>query len=346
MVVRSWARRLLRRVKRYTGSQHVNVEDPGHDHASSRIAAYRSRIVPRLRAETIHVPKVIPRWVPAAGRVIMARTEKAVHGDIRPDASPQKDARVPAASPGPSHPAGPPGSEAAEADAREPAGSEQPGEAAEGEDPKAESKESKRWEVIIAASIAAAAMTGAVLTYLAIQKESAAVESDRESVVQTVMVQNQNVAAKIQVDADDALAARYRQLMAEAGVLSGLDADQAILARLNAVGFIVSSGVSDYLTGTGATARYDDSAALQGTLAADSTSANLPPDEPALTAKIAAHDYLTSRRIRISIVSLLGIVVLLTIARLSKTKKWRRGLFAAAALGYVVATVAAIVQVA
>ena len=346
MVVRSWARRLLRTVKRYTGSQHVNVDDPGHDHASSRIAAYRSRIVPRLRTVPIHVRKVMPRWVPAAGRVIIARTEKAVHGDVRPDASPREDARVPAASPGPSHPAGLPRSEAAEADAREPAGSEQPGEAAEGEDPKAKSKESKRWEVIIAASIAAAAMTGAVLTYLAIQKESAAVESDRESVVQTVMVQNQNVAAKIQVDADDILAARYRQLMAEAGVLSGLNADQAILARLNAVGFIAGSAVSDYLSGTGATARFDDSSALQGALAVDSISANLPFDEPALTAKIAAHNYQTSRRIRVSIVGLLCIVVILTISRLSKTRKWRRGLFTAATLGYAVATVAAIIQVA
>jgi hypothetical protein len=327
------------------------VDDPGYDHTPGRIAAYRSRIALRLRTVPIHVRKVIPRWVPAAGRVIIARTEKAVHGDIRPDASPQQDARVPAASPGPSHPAGPPRSEAAEADAREPAGSEQPGEAAEGEtaegqDPKAKSKESRRWEVIIAASIAAAAMTGAVLTYLAIQKESAAVESDRESVVQTVMVQNQNVAAKIQVDADDTLAARYRQLMAEAGVLSGLDPDQAILARLNAVGFIAGSAVSDYLSGTGATARFDDSSALQGALAVDSISANLPSDEPALTAKKAAHDYQTSRRIRISIVGLLCIVVILTISRLSKTRKWRRGLFAAATLGYAVATVAAIIQVA
>jgi hypothetical protein len=154
------------------------------------------------------------------------------------------------------------------------------------------------------------------------------------------------VAARIQVDANDTLAARYRQLMAEASVLSSTDEDQSMLARLNAVGFIATSGVSDYLTGTGATAHYDDSAALQGALAVDTTAAILPPDEPALTAKTAVRDYRTSRRIRISIVSLLGVVVLLTTARLSKAKKWRHGLFATAALGYTVATVAAIIQVA
>ena len=199
----------------------------------------------------IHVRKVMPRWVPAAGRVIIVRTEKAVHGDVRPDASPREDARVPAASPGPSHPAGPPRSEAAEADAREPAGSEQPGEAAEGEDPKAKSKESKRWEVIIAASIAAAAMTGAVLTYLAIQKESAAVESDRESVVQTVMVQNQNVARRSRSMRTTSWRhdtgspwPRLAYFRAQRG--------SSHTGSVNAVGFIAGSAVSDYLSGTGA----------------------------------------------------------------------------------------------
>jgi hypothetical protein len=323
VVVRSWTRRLRQAARRYRASRRVNADVPKWDHVLSRITAYRARAMPGLRAAPDRLREVTTRWAPAIDRLMPASWQKPPPSDIHEDDPPREEVPAPVASPAP----------------------EEPGEPAGNEEPKAGSKESKRWELIIAASIAWVAMTGAVLTYLAIQKESAAVESDRESVVQTVMVQNQNVAAKIQVDANGTLAARYRQLMAEASVLSSIDEDQAILSRLNAAGFIATAAVSDYLTGTGATARYDDSAALQGVLAADATSANLPADEPALTAKRAAHDYVISRRIRISIVGLLGVVVILTVARLAKARKLRRGLYVTATLGYAAATVAAIIEV-
>jgi hypothetical protein len=316
-----WAATLRRVVKSNRARPHSHAHGPGLNRVLGRIAAYRSGLILNLRTAPITLRKIIPSRMAA---------------DARP--APQ-DLPVPATSASRPDPAGAPGGEASDPES---AGPEQPAKAAEAET----SKESKRWELIVAVSIATAAVTGAVLTYLAIQKESAAVESDRESVVQTVTVQNQSVAAKIQVDANGALAARYRQLMAEASVLSGTAGDQAELARLNAVGFIANYGVSDYLSGTGATARYDQAAAFQGALAVDSSSTVLPPDEPKLTAEIAARDYATARRIRVSIVSLLGVVVILTIVRLSKTRRWRQGLLTAAVLGYATATVAAVIQVA
>ncbi|MGZ5952593.1 MAG: hypothetical protein ACXWO1_20920, partial [Isosphaeraceae bacterium] len=103
---------------------------------------------------------------------------------------------------------------------------------------------------MIAISIAIVAMTGAVLTYLSIQQESAAVENDRRSVVETVLVQNHEVSAETQARAEGVFAARYRQLMAEADALSGTDADEAFLLRLDAASFDLN-GVSFYLTGTG-----------------------------------------------------------------------------------------------
>ena len=139
--------------------------------------------------------------------------------------------------------------------------------------------QSKRWELIIAISIALVTVTGAVLTYLSIQQESAAVEADRQSVVETLQVQNQVVAAATQARAYGVLAVRYRQLMAEVSVLAATDPDQAAMLRADATG-VNLNGVTDYTTGTGAAAQYNFAAALQGALTVLQSS-TIPPDQPA-----------------------------------------------------------------
>jgi hypothetical protein len=186
------------------------------------------------------------------------------------------------------------------------------------------SGKSKWWELIIAASIALVAVTGAVLTYLSIQQESAAVEADRQSVVETMLVQNQRVSAETQARAYGELATRYRQLMAEAGALSGADPDQASLLRQDAAGFLLP-GVTQYLTGAGATAQYHFPAALQGALTVDETT-SIPPGQPARTAQLAGRHRQMSGRIALSAVGLLGVVVLLTAARqVSAERRGRSG---------------------
>jgi hypothetical protein len=252
------------------------------------------------------------------GKGASAREPERRHAP--PDPQPPRESAVPQDSAAPEGPS--------------PAGREQPGKAP-GRGPRSESK---GWELTIAVSIAVAAVTGAALTYAAIQKQAAAADNDRQSVVQTIEVQTQRVTAETQAGAGGTLAARYRQLMAEADVLSATDPDQATLFRLNAVGFIDNNyGVSDYLSGTGATAHYDYSAALQGALAASSTSGVLPAGEPELTAKLAEHDSAVSERIRICVIGILGVVVVLTIARLTRMRRDKQLLFAVAALGYAVA---------
>jgi hypothetical protein len=204
------------------------------------------------------------------------------------------------------------------------------------------SGKSNRWELVIAASIALVAVTGAVLTYLSIQQESAAVEADRQSVVETMLVQNQRVSAETQARAYGGLAARYQQLMAEAGALSGTEPDQASLLQQDAAGFLLP-GVTQYLTGTGATARYNFPDALQGALTVDETT-SIPPSQPGRTAQLAEHHRQMAGWIALSAVGLLGVVVLLTLARLLTTERRKRALFGAAVLGYAVAVIAAIAQ--
>jgi hypothetical protein len=112
--------------------------------------------------------------------------------------------------------------------------------------------------------------------------------------------------------------------MAEAGALSGADPDQASLLRQDAAGFLLP-GVTQYLTGAGATAQYHFPAALQGALTVDETT-SIPPGQPARTAQLAGRHRQMSGRIALSAVGLLGVVVLLTAARqVSAERRGRSG---------------------
>jgi len=204
--------------------------------------------------------------------------------------------------------------------------------------------ESKRWELIIAIAIALVTVTGAVLTYLSIQQESAAVEADRQSVVETLVVQNQLVSAATEARAYGILAARYRQFMAEANVLAATDPQQANMLRADAAGFRLT-GVTNYLTGTGATAQYNFAHALQGALTVDQ-SLSIPPDEPSRTAAMAERHRQAAGGLALCVVGLLCVVVMLTLARLLKQDRLKRALLGAGAVGYLAAVITAIVQLA
>jgi hypothetical protein len=218
-------------------------------------------------------------------------------------------------------------------------GAEQGGPAAP-----ARTGESKRWELIIAVSIALVTVTGAALTYLSIQQESAAVEADRQSVVETLQVQDQVVAANTEARAYGVLAARYRQLMAEASVLAVTDPDQAAMLRADAAGFTLN-GVTEYTTGTGAATQYNFAAALQGALTVDQ-SVGVPADQPARTAALAEQHRQVAGWLALCVVGLLCVVVLLTLARVVTAEWLKRALAAAAAAGYLAAVTAALVQLA
>jgi hypothetical protein len=204
--------------------------------------------------------------------------------------------------------------------------------------------ESKRWELVIAMSIALITVTGAVLTYLSIQQESAAVEADRQSVVETLQIQNEQVSAETEARAFGILAARYRDLMAEASALAATDPEQVSMLREDAAGFSLN-GVTQYLTGTGATAQYNFSAALQGALTTDE-STSIPPDQPALTAQVAEHHRQVSARVALCVVGLLCVLVMLTLARLLTAERLRRLLAGAGAAVYLAAVITAIAQLA
>lgn len=204
---------------------------------------------------------------------------------------------------------------------------------------------SKRWELVIAIAVAVAAMTGALLTYLSIQREAAAADNDSQSVAQTILVQTQQVTAEANTDATAGSVARARQLLAEANALSATDPAEASLVRQDVASLVPALGpAAGYLIGSGPTAQFNYAAALQGSLAVE-TSLSIPQDEPDRTAQLAEHQRVTAEHIAMSVVGLLCVVVLLTVARLTKRKRLKLGVFAVASLGYAAAlTVGLIAQ--
>jgi len=203
--------------------------------------------------------------------------------------------------------------------------------------PAASKRESKRWELVIAIAVAVAAMTGALLTYLSIQKESAAADNDSQSVAQTILVQSQRSTATTNTYAAAATVTRARQLLAEGKVLATSDPAQASLLFQDAASLDPALGAAvGYVTGSGVTARFNYEAALQGYLAVD-TSVSIPPNEPDVTAQLAERERVKAVRIALSVVGLLLVVVLLTVARLTGKIRLKRGVFAVAVLGYAAA---------
>jgi hypothetical protein len=198
-------------------------------------------------------------------------------------------------------------------------------------------RESKRWELVIAIAVAVAAMTGAVLTYLSIQREAAAADNDGQSVAQAILIQTQQVTAEANTDATAGSVARARQLLAEANAVFATDPAQASLIRQDAASLAPALGPAEgYLIGSGVTAQFNYAAALQGSLAVE-TSVSMPPDEPDRTAQLAERQRVTAEHIAMSVVGLLCVVLLLTIARLAKKKWLKLGVLAAASFGYAAA---------
>ena len=237
------------------------------------------------------------------------------------------------------------GETAAGEKAAAPAGPELPASGAPGPTsgkPGPAAAESKRWELVIAVAIALVTVTGAVLTYLSIQQESAAVEADRQSVVETLTVQNQVVSAATEARAYGILAARYRQFTAEASVLAATDPQQSDMFRADAAGLWLG-GVTNYLTGTGATAQYNFGDALRGALAVNQ-SFSIPPDEPSRTAATAERHRQAAGGLALCVVGLLCVVVVLTLARLLKPDRLKRALLGAGTAGYLAAVITATVQ--
>jgi hypothetical protein len=206
-------------------------------------------------------------------------------------------------------------------------------------------------------AIAIVTMTSALLTYLAVKQDQSAVTADRIAVLQTAEVQHRQVPAEVQVHAENLAATRYRRLLAEADALdqraaaltaSGRQVEAARWAddavTLRALADNISHLTFDVrgLDGNTAAARFDSERRLQ-TILGFGQADSVPPDQPGATAGSADRHRALSQWTVACVAGLLGVLVLLTLARLARAT-WRPWLLGIAAAGYVLGTVAGLVN--
>jgi len=201
----------------------------------------------------------------------------------------------------------------------------------------------RRWELIIALALAVTTVSGALLTYLSVRQESAAAGADEQTVIETILVQQRRTGASTQTHANGDLAARYRSLLAEAEALEATDPARAAVTRQLANAIANQTGIAEFLSGTGASGRLDYRANLEAALHYSDVMA-VPLDQPDRTAARADAYRDRSQALAMGAVGMLGVVVLLTLARVGRRRWPRIGLFAAATAGYVAVVVVTAVR--
>jgi hypothetical protein len=201
-----------------------------------------------------------------------------------------------------------------------------------------------RWELIIAVAIGITTMTGAILTYLAIREESAAADHDRRAVIETVQVNRRLTAAETQAHAFSGLAASYRRMVAEADAIADEDPERAQALYALAQSFATQARIAEFMPAAGADAQFNYEGAFQAALHADDA-VGISDDQPDRTVAMANDHHTRSQRLTLSVVGLLVVVVLLTLARLVRATARRTALLALSATGYAATLVAAVPQV-
>jgi hypothetical protein len=201
-----------------------------------------------------------------------------------------------------------------------------------------------RWELVVALALAVTTVTGALVTYLAVQRESAAADADRQAVIETILVEQRRSGAGTQTYAYGSLAARYRRLLAEADAVADTDPARAARNRQVAAGLAAQTGIYEFLTGAGAASRFDHAARLEAALHYGD-GLTVPDDQPARTAATADAHRTASGRLALAAVGTLAVVVLLTLARVVRRRVVRLSLLGAAALGWLTAVGLAVAQV-
>lgn len=187
----------------------------------------------------------------------------------------------------------------------------------------------------LAATVAISVMTvfGAGLALKAAQLGTSAVDGDRRAVLETVRVQQQRVAVKTQVRAEESLAARYRATLAEVDALerqarqaraAGRPAEAAELADRARVLRTVARNFRQFfpsavLKGEGARARFDADAArrlamARGTIESQQA-AELDPEQTAEQAQQVRDQGL---RLQAWSIGLVLVLALLSFARLAE----------------------------
>ncbi|WP_326645138.1 hypothetical protein OG884_12250 [Streptosporangium sp. NBC_01755] len=198
------------------------------------------------------------------------------------------------------------------------------------------------WELWIAVAIGVATITGAALTYVSIRVDSAAVDADRQAVVETVQVQSSRVVAIARSRSEGSQIAQYRVLNAQADAVESTDPAQARLLRRQADGLLAAEWIDiRYRTGIGATATWNHEL-RQDAIIRVNEYMSVPQGQPELTVRKADDLHDRSGELALCVVASILVIVGLTVARLVPPERWRPAVFAAALVGYLALLVVAV----
>jgi hypothetical protein len=185
------------------------------------------------------------------------------------------------------------------------------------------------------------ALTGTFTAFQALRIESQAGGADAESVAETLGVASRQINAEIAARAYQNLAGEYVTMMSKADAIAATDPPQAMLERNIARDFAIRGGILPYLSAQTADATFDYARAYRVLLRSGDVT-GVPAGRPAATAKRADRDHRRVRILGLDVVGLLAVIVLITLARVTR-ERTRRLLFeslaAAAYLGLLVVAV-------
>jgi len=210
------------------------------------------------------------------------------------------------------------------------------------------------WERTVAVAIAIVTLSAALLTYLAVRQDDAAAEARGQATLETLQLEREQLVAATRVDGESSATGRYRRSLAEAEALeSQATAAQSAgnptrAAQLRAEALVLRSVADAFrqttfdmsrLNGTTSAATYDAANRIE-TIKGYEAFGALQPEQPAHTAAAADARHDQSIRTMLAVVTLLVLVLLLTVGRMVRPR-WRTAVLAAAAAGFLIATVGA-----
>ena len=187
-------------------------------------------------------------------------------------------------------------------------------------------------------------LTGTATTYQALRIQGEANGADAQSVADTLRVANREINAEIAARAYEGMAGHYVTMLSAAGAIAKTDPIQAELERRIARDFAMRGGILGYLSAESPTAIFNYEAEYEAVLrGGDAT--GVPTEQPARTAARADRDHDRVRVLGLTVVGLLGVIVLITLARISRTHLHRILFGGLAGTSYAALVVVAALQV-
>jgi hypothetical protein len=168
-------------------------------------------------------------------------------------------------------------------------------------------------------------LTGTAVTYQALRIQARANGADAQSVAETLNLATRQVNAEIAARAYERLAGQYVIMLSKAEAIAKTDPVEAALQRQSAQDFAILGGFAGYLKARSGKAAFDYDFAYRTELRRGDV-AGVPTERPGITAARADRDHDRVRVLALAVVGLLGVIVLITLARINSEHR-RRLLF-------------------